>query len=93
MKTPTLSEKRKTLADALLAGHSKADAARAAGYHPSNAAQVMRQEDVQAYLAEARSEISSLTTIKRLDVLNVFLEAIHMARNLGDPAQIIAGAR
>jgi hypothetical protein len=88
-----IDEKRKVVADALLEGHSQSDALRAAGYHPGNASNVMRQEDVQQYLAEARDEIKEVTTIRRLDVLNVFLEAIDMARTLADPAQMINGAK
>lgn len=88
-----IDEKRKIVADALLEGHSQSDALRAAGYHPSNAANVMRQEDVQRYLAEARSELRDISTIKRIDVINVMLEAIDMARTLADPAQMINGAK
>lgn len=43
-------------------------------------------------LAEARAEVEDLTTIKRLDVLNIFMEAIDMARTLADPGQMINGA-
>jgi len=88
-----IDEKRKVVADAILEGHSPSDALRAAGYHPNNVGNVMRQEDVQQYLAEARSEIQDMTTIKRLDVLNIFIEAIDMARTLADPAQMINGAK
>ena len=47
---------------------------------------------MQGYLAESRREVSDLTTIKRLDVLNIFMEAIDMARTLADPSQMINGA-
>jgi hypothetical protein len=88
-----IDEKRKVFADAILEGHSQSDALRAAGYHPASATNVMRQEDVQTYLAEARAEITDITTIKRLDVLNIFLEAIDMARTMADPGQMINGAK
>ena len=88
-----IDEKRKVVADAILEGHSQPDALRAGGYHPGNAASVMRQEDVQMYLAEGRAEIEEITTIRRLDVLNIFIEAIDMARTLADPAQMINGAK
>ena len=52
----------------------------------------MRKEEVQDMLAEARAEVEDLTTIKRLDVLNLFMEAIDMARTLADPGQMINGA-
>ena len=37
-------------------------------------------EDVQIALAEARKGITDATTISRLDVLNVMIDAIAMAR-------------
>ena len=92
-KSAVVEAKQKVFADAILEGHSQSDAARAAGYHPTNASNVMRQEEVQEYLAEARREVGDLTTIKRLDVLNIFLEAIDMARTLADPSQMINGAK
>lgn len=78
--------------NALMTGHTESDAMRAAGYHPANAQNVMRHENVQQLLAEARGEISEITTIQRLDVMNIFLEAIDMARTLADPANMISGA-
>lgn len=92
-KSAVVEAKQKVFADAILEGHSQSDAARAAGYHPTNAANVMRQEEVQGYLAEARREVGNLTTIRRLDVLNIFMEAIDMARTMADPAQMINGAK
>lgn len=88
-----IDAKHRVFADAILEGHSESDAARAAGYHPSNARNVMRQEEVQQYLEEGRSQITDITTIKRLDVLNIFMEAVDMARTLADPAQMISGAK
>lgn len=79
--------------NAIMEGHNQVDAARAAGYHPSTATSVMRNEEVQLMLAEARKEITDISTIKRIDVLNVFLDAIEMARTLADPAQMINGAK
>lgn len=87
-----ITEQRKVYADAIMEGHTHTNALRAAGYHPTNGNNVMRSEDVQMYLAESRAEVEDLTTIKRLDVLNLFMEAIDMARTLADPAQMINGA-
>lgn len=87
-----ISERHKIVADLLLEGKTKSEAARAAGYHPTNVDTVMRQESVQQYLQEARQEISDISTLKRVDVLNIFMEAIDMARTLADPAQMINGA-
>ena len=91
-QSAVVDAKQKTFADLVMEGHSESAAARAAGYHPRNAANVMRQEEVQQYLAEARREVSDLTTMNRLTVLNIFMEAIDMARTLADPSQMINGA-
>lgn len=85
--------RRKIFADAILEGESETNAARIAGYHPSNAKNVMREEDVQLMIAEGRKEIQDVSTIKRLDVLNWFIEAIDMARTMADPGQMINGAK
>ena len=87
-----LTPRHQLVADALLEGRSAPDALRAAGYHPGNASSVMREESVQHMLAQARGDIEDLTTIKRLDVLQMFLEAIDMARTLSDPANMVNGA-
>lgn len=91
-KSAVVDARQKVFADTLLEGHSQSTAARAAGYHPASASNVMRQEEVQQYLTEARREVGEVTTIKRLDVMNIFLEAIDMARTLADPSQMINGA-
>lgn len=91
-KSVVVEDKQKAFADAILEGKSQADAARIAGYHPATAHKVMRQENIQSYLAEARQEITDISTIKRMDVIEVILEAIDMARTLADPAQMINGA-
>ena len=87
-----IEEQQKLFADMLAEGRSKSEAARIAGYHPSNGDNVMRQEEVQSYLQEARGQIEDVSTLRRVDVLNVFMEAIDMARTLADPAQMINGA-
>jgi hypothetical protein len=91
-KSVVVDDKRKVFADAVLNGSTQSEAARIAGYHPQNATQVMRQEDVQCYIEEARNEISDLSTLKRLDVVNILLEAVDMARMMADPGQMINGA-
>jgi phage terminase small subunit len=92
-KTQPPKTRREIFAEQVSLGRSRSDAARLAGYHPANVNNLMRHDEVQEYLAKARATTAELTTIKRLDVLNVFLEAITLARNLADPAQMIAGAR
>lgn len=77
---------------AIACGATQSDAARIAGCHPSNATNFLRQEEVKEMIAAARAETSEITTLKRMDVLNMFLEAIDMARVLADPGQMINGA-
>lgn len=92
-KQAEIIEKQQAFADAIVCGASQADAARAAGYHPGSASGVMRQEEIQLMVANAKAEMRELSTIKKLDVLEIFIEAIDMARTLADPAQMINGAR
>ena len=87
-----IEDQHKLFADMLSEGKSKAEEARVAGYNPSNVDVVMRQEEVQNYLQEARQEIEDVSTLRRVDVLNLFLEAIDMARIQADPSQMINGA-
>jgi len=87
-----IEDQQKLFADMLSEGKSKAEAARVAGYHPSNVDTVMRQEQVQMYLQEARENIEDVSTLRRVDVLNLFMEAIDMARIQADPSQMINGA-
>lgn len=87
-----IEEQRKVFADVLMETGQKSKAARAAGYHPSNVDNVMRGEDIQTYLQEARGQIEDVSTLRRVDVLSIFMEAIDMARTLADPAQMINGA-
>jgi hypothetical protein len=87
-----ITEKRQLLADAILEGATLSEAARVADMHPNSANTALRNDDVKHYLAQARAEIESLSTLRRCDVLNLFVEAIDMARNLADPASMINGA-
>ena len=89
-KSAVIEQKHKVFADAILEGQSEAGAARIAGYHPSTAKNVMRQEEVQEYISWGHA---FRPEFKRLDILNIFIEAIDMARTLADPAQMINGAK
>lgn len=79
-------------ANVIMEGASPSDAARAVGLHPSQATSIMRNEEVQMILHEARTQLTDMSTIKRIDVLNMFLDAVEMARLQADPAQMINGA-
>lgn len=91
-KVSESTRRHKLVADALMEGYSEVDALRAAGYHPTSASSVVRHEEVQQFLAKARKEVEDKTTIRKFDVLNIFMEAIDMARTLADPANMINGA-
>ena len=91
-KASAVNPRHKQVVDAIMEGATESDALRAGGYHPVGGRNVMRKEEVQDMLAEARAEVEDLTTIKRLDVLDIFMEAIDMARTLADPGQMINGA-
>ena len=87
-----INPKRKIMADVILEGGTLAEAARAADIHPSKASTVMKSDDVKGYLKQAREEIEDISTMRRCDVLNLFIEAIDMARTLADPGNMINGA-
>lgn len=87
-----INPKRKIMADAILEGATLSEAARVADIHPSHANTVMKNDDIKGYLQQAREEIEDISTMKRCQVLNLFIEAIDMARTLADPAQMINGA-
>ena len=86
------TKRRRALADAILEGASLSEAARIADMHPSHANTALKCDDVKTYLARARREIEEVSTLRRIDVLNLFVEAIDMARTLADPANMINGA-
>lgn len=91
-RDPSVVLKQTAFADAVLEGKSASEAARIAGYHPSNASQKMREEEIQDMLAKAREELTNVSSLKRIDVLNMFVEAIDMARTMADPGNMINGA-
>ena len=92
-KQTQIKERNEAYAHAIVTGATKADAARAAGIHPSALKNQLRQDEIQTMVNEARSELRSISTITKLDVLDIMIEAVDMARTLADPAQMINGAR
>lgn len=80
------------LVNSVMEAESVATAARKAGVSSSAALNRLRSESVRGKLREAREEIENAVTVRRLDVLNIFLEAIDMARMISDPSQMINGA-
>lgn len=87
-----ISERQHAYAEAILQGASQHTACAVSGYHPVSVGNEIRNENIQQILSDARNEIQDLTTIKRLDVLNMFMDAINMARTMADPANMINGA-
>ena len=86
-----VTKQQKLYADAILLGATHAQANAAAGYSPTDAKSGAGKGTL-AHLRAAREELEDITTLKRLDVMEIFLEAINMARTLADPSQMINGA-
>ena len=87
-----VNPKHQAVVQALMEGATQQDALRAAGYHPSHAHNVIRTESVQGLLKKAREEVEDICTIRKIDVMSIFIEAIDMARIQADPANMINGA-
>lgn len=73
----------------IMEGKSKNSSAKAAGY-PS-AQGLEKSETVRQEIAKAREQVSDLTTLKRLDVIEGIMESISCARMMSDPAGIRQG--
>lgn len=78
--------------DGILRGESVCRSAEVAGIPVATGYGRMRSDEVKRMLRAGRREVESVATISRLDVLNMFLEAIDMARTISDPGQMINGA-
>lgn len=87
-----IASQNELLADGILRAESISGAAKAAGLTPTAASNRLRTDHVKELLRNGRKEIESVSSIKRLDVLNIFLEAIDLARTMSDPGQMINGA-
>ncbi len=86
-----LTEKQSLFVDAKLEGTSNYAAAIAAGTAPSNSSSVAASKRVKEEIARARAEITDLTTLRRLDVIEGIMEGIGMARFMADPGVLIKG--
>lgn len=88
-----VNPKHTAVADAILEGSSVRDAVEAAGYTcQNNDANIMRLKGVKEALAASREEMEEVSTLKKIDVMSLIVEAIDMARTLADPANMINGA-
>jgi len=57
----------------------------------TNTTQISRSETVKQEIALAREEISNLTTLKRLDVIEGVMDGINTAKFMSDGGNIIRG--
>jgi hypothetical protein len=87
-----VAEKKNRLVSAVMETGVVRQAATMVGMSAPQAYAAMRSNEVRQALAGARAEIESVSTLRRCDVLALFLEGIDMARALGDPANVISGA-
>jgi len=93
-KKSILTEKQAAYVEGVLDGKPKPQAIAEAGYHPDTSSTVLeRSESVRQEIATARAELSSAAQVKRVDMVEVLIEAIGMARVMADPMGMIAGAR
>lgn len=90
-KSTVITARQQAYVDTVMEGGSKSDAARAAGATPDAITGFERSAAVKNALQEARSELESVTTIRRVDVLDGLMDSIEMARILGEPSSMISG--
>lgn len=90
-KKSEVIEKNAIIVNAKLDGATNAAAARAAGLtsipnHPD------RREEIAAAVAAARTQLSDVCQIRRVDLIAIMQDAIEIARLMADPAAMIKGA-
>lgn len=88
-KSKVLTDTQALFVDAKMEGLTDFAAAKAAGL--GNGTATMRSLKVQEEIARARSEISDLTTLKRVDIVDGIMRAISMAEMMADPQAMIKG--
>lgn len=92
-KKSAITEKQQAYVDGVMEGRTKMQAAADAGYSNGNSALIERSETVREALAAARSELSDVTTLRRVDVIEGLMESIDMARTMAEPNAMISGWR
>lgn len=83
-RSAVLTEQQAAVVDAVMLGTPLAHAS-------SNPTQTLRSETVKAELVKARAEVSNLTTLKRLDVIEGIMDGISTAKFMSDGGNIIRG--
>ena len=84
-KSKVLTALQTAVVDAVLTGQSVAAVA------GTNGTQSMRSATVRAEIARAREEVASLTTLRRLDVIEGIMDGIGVARMMSDGGNVIRG--
>ena len=88
-KPSKLTEKQETYVDEVMKGSTKAAAAKKAGYAQPQLPEL--SEKVKEEIAAARAELTDLTKIDRLMVINGIMDGISCARMQADAGNIIKG--
>jgi phage terminase small subunit len=88
-----LNDRQRHFVDAVAAGQSATEAAKAAGYSAASAhvrgCRLMKVKAVQDALAEKRAEIAEELELTREKVMRGLLEAVEIARLQADPAALV----
>ncbi|MDR2880851.1 MAG: terminase small subunit [Azoarcus sp.] len=87
-----LTARQAAFVDSVMEGKTPSAAAVAAGYSDQSAgASVMKSEAVQQEIARARKELTDLTLLRRLDVIEGFIDGIRVAKLMSDAGNMIRG--
>ena len=89
-KSSVITEKQQEVVDLIMTGSSEAQAVKQV-YNSNNVGKA-RTEQIQTALKSSRSQIEDQTTVSRLDVLNMYLEAAEMSRKMSEPATLVRAA-
>lgn len=84
-----LTEQQQTFVDNVLEGRTHNASAVLAGY--PNATAPDKSENVRNEIARARAQLTDLTTLKRLDVIDGILDGVAIARMQADAGNVIKG--
>lgn len=84
-----VSEQQRTYVDAVMTGKTKSAAAKLAGY--DHAQGLEASETVRRELAIAREQLTDITKITRVTVVEGMLDGIALARMQGDSGNVIKG--
>jgi hypothetical protein len=88
-----LTAQERQFVEALAKGMSTAQAAVAAGMSHSRGVTLLKSPRVLLAIDRLRQETQKQTAITQVDVVNGFLEAIDLAKSLGEPASMVSGWR